>query len=95
MLDALQDHRLAGSVDAADCPPVAVPHPDPVLVAAQRPSCGMRREWVGGKSLDPEKKCPPVAHRQCRETLDGTRRNDQPHTEIIDGGGRAVNDNCR
>lgn len=95
MLDALQDHRLAGSVDAADRTPVAVPHPDPVLVAAQRPSCGMPRERVGGKRLDPDEKCPPVAHRQCREVLDGTRRNDQPHMEIIDGSARAVNDNCR
>lgn len=72
-----------------------MPHPDPILGAAQRPSCGMRREWIGGKSLDPEKKRPPVAYWECREILDGTRRNDQPHTDIIDDGGRAVNDNCR
>jgi hypothetical protein len=95
VLDAIQDHRPPGPVDAADRAPVAVPHSDPVLVAARRPSCGMRREWVGGKSLDPDKKRPPVAHRQCRKLLDGTRRNDQPRTDIIDGGGRAVNDRCR
>jgi hypothetical protein len=55
MLDARQDHRLGGAVDPADRAPVAVLHANPVLMAAQRPYCEMRRERVGGKSLDPEK----------------------------------------
>jgi hypothetical protein len=69
MLDALQDHRLSGSVDPADRAPVAVPHPDPVLLAAERPSCSMGCERVGGKSLDPDKKRPLVAHRHAARPL--------------------------
>jgi hypothetical protein len=61
MGDALQDHRLGGAVDPADRAPVAVQHTNPVLMAAQRPSRGMRRERVGVKSLDPDEKRPLVA----------------------------------
>jgi hypothetical protein len=95
MLDTLQDDRLGGAVDPADRAPVAVPHTNPMLMAAQRPSCGMRRERVGGKSLDPEEKRPLVAHRQCREIFGGARRHYQPHADIIAGGGQTVNENCR
>lgn len=53
MLDMLQDHRFGGAVDPADRAPVAVPHPDAVLVAAERPSCGMCRERISCEGLDP------------------------------------------
>jgi hypothetical protein len=51
MLDALQDYRLGGTVDPANCAPVAVPHSDPVLVAAERSSRGMRAGRFVGESL--------------------------------------------
>ena len=86
MLDTLQDDRLGGAVDPADRAPVAVPHTNPMLMATQRPSCGMRRERVGGKSL---------ARRQCREIFGGARRDYQPHADIVAGGGQTVNENCR
>ena len=95
MLDALQDHRLRGAVDSADRAPVAVPHANSVLMAAQRPSCGMRRERVGGKSLDPEEKRPLVARRQCREIFGGARRHYQPHAASSLVAGQTVNENCR
>jgi len=63
MLDALQDHCLGGAVDAADRAPVAVPHPNSVLVAAKRPGRGMHRERVRSESLDPDKERLPVARR--------------------------------
>ena len=88
MFDALQDHRLSGAVDPADRAPIAVP--DPVLVAAERSSRGMCREGVGGETLDFDEKRPPVACRQSREILGGTRRNDQPHTGIIVGDDQVV-----
>jgi hypothetical protein len=95
MLDALQDHHLGGAVDPADRAPVAVPDANPMLMAAQRSSCGMRRERVSGKSLDPEEKRPLVTRRQCRKIFGGARRHDQPHANIIAGGGQTVNENCR
>jgi hypothetical protein len=61
MLDALQDHRLGDAVDAADRAPVAVAHPNSVLVAAKRPGRGMRRKRVCSESLDPDKERLPVA----------------------------------
>jgi hypothetical protein len=91
VLDALQYYRLGSAVDPADCAPVAVSHPDPVFVAAQRPSRRMCRERVGGESLDADEKRPLVARGQCRKILGGGRRNNQPHLDIIEGGGQAVN----
>jgi hypothetical protein len=61
MLDAFQDHCLGSPVDPADCTPVAVSQPDPMLMAAKRPSRRMRRERVDGKSLNADEKHPPVA----------------------------------
>ena len=91
MLNALQYYRLGSAVDPADCAPVALSHSDPVLVAVQRSSRRMCRERVYCECLDPDEKRPPVARRQCREILGGARRNDQPHTDIIEGNGRVVN----
>jgi hypothetical protein len=95
MLDALQYYRLGSAVDPADCAPVAMSHPDQVFVGAQPPSRRMCREPVGRESLNPFEQRSPVARRQCREILGGARRNNQPHVDIIDCGGRAVDGNCR
>jgi len=95
MLDAFQDHCLGDAVDPADCTPVAMSHPDPMLMAAKRPSGGMWRERVGGKDLNADKKHPPVARWQCREIFDGARRNDQPQAHIIRGVLGKINRDCR
>jgi len=63
VLGALQNDRLGGVVDAADSTPIAVPHPDPVFMAAQWPSRGMRPERVGGEGLDPDKQGATVSRR--------------------------------
>jgi len=55
MLDALQDDRFGGAVDTTDRAPISVPYPYPIYVVAQRPSCRVCREGVGGEGLDPGK----------------------------------------
>ncbi len=59
----LQCDRRGGAVDAADRAPIAMPHPDPVLMAAHRPGCGVGLEGVGSKNLDFAEERPPVAPR--------------------------------
>jgi len=63
VLDAFQDHRPSGTVDAADCPPVSVPHPNPIFAAAQRASRWVCRERIGSKGLDPGEQRLPVTRR--------------------------------
>lgn len=51
MLDAFQGDRIGSPVDPADGAPITLPHPDPVLVAAQRSRRGIRRKRRGGKGF--------------------------------------------
>jgi len=92
MLDTLQDDRLGGAVDAADTTPIAMPHPNPVLMATQRPNRRMCRKGIGGEGLDPEKQGAPVSSRQHSEILCGSRGNDQSHLYIVGGSDQTVND---
>jgi hypothetical protein len=95
VIDAFQDDRLGGAIDTADRPPIATPHPYPILMTAQRPSRCMHRERVGGEGLNPGKKDTPVAPRQHSEILGTDWRNDQPHKRITDAADQASTTSCR
>jgi len=81
--DTLQRERRSGAFDTAECTPIAVPHPYPVLVAAHRSGFRMRRERVRSESLDFAEKRPAVALGQRCKILSGNGRNDQLQARIV------------
>ena len=94
MGDTLQGDLRGGAVDMADRTPIAVPHPYPVLMAANRSGCRMRREGVGSESLDFAEERLPLTPRQRSEILSGKGRHDQLQARIVAADDWFVNDNC-
>jgi len=92
--DTLQGDRRGGAVDMADRTPIAVPHPYPVLMAAHRSGCRMRRKGVGSESLDFAEDRSPFASRHCGEIFSGKGRHAQLQARIVAAGDWFVNDNC-
>jgi hypothetical protein len=92
--NTLQGDCRGGTVDTADRTPIAVPHPYPILMAAHRSGCRMRREGVGSESLDFAKERSPLTPRQRSEILSGRGRHDQLQARIVAAGDCFVNDNC-